>query len=70
MTPRFAEAVTIAIVEAGLQHVVTFVQGDGGTGAALVGLVDFVCFTGSVATGKKVCVCVCVSLSVSVSVSV
>jgi succinate-semialdehyde dehydrogenase / glutarate-semialdehyde dehydrogenase len=31
-----------------------FVEGDGATGAALVRAVDYVCFTGSVATGRKV----------------
>jgi len=32
------------------------IEGDGATGAALVPAVDFVCFTGSVATGRRVAV--------------
>ena len=56
VTPRFADAVMPAIKEAGLSDILTFVQGDGRTGAALVDVVDNVCFTGSVATGRKVAV--------------
>ncbi len=37
-------------------HVVQVVTGDGKTGAALNETVDYVCFTGSTATGKKVAV--------------
>jgi succinate-semialdehyde dehydrogenase / glutarate-semialdehyde dehydrogenase len=33
---------------------IRFVEGDGATGAALVRAVDYVCFTGSVTTGRKV----------------
>ena len=54
VTPRFVEPLMRAIEEAGLQDVLTFVQGDGATGAALIDQVDAVCFTGSVATGRKV----------------
>ena len=54
VTPRFVEPLMLAIEEAGLQDVLTFVQGDGATGAALIDQVDAVCFTGSVATGRKV----------------
>lgn len=54
VTPRFVEPCLRAIKEAGLQDVLTFVQGDGATGAALIDAVDVVCFTGSVATGRKV----------------
>lgn len=54
VTPRFVEPLMAAISEAGLQDVLTFVQGDGATGAALIDHVDAVCFTGSVATGRKV----------------
>lgn len=54
VTPRFVEPCLRAIEEAGLQDVLTFVQGDGATGAALIDAVDAVCFTGSVATGRKV----------------
>jgi succinate-semialdehyde dehydrogenase / glutarate-semialdehyde dehydrogenase len=39
-----------------LRDVLTFVEGGGETGAALIEYVDLVCFTGSVATGKKVAV--------------
>lgn len=54
VTPRFVEPVMRAIADAGLSDVLTFVQGDGATGAALIDQVDAVCFTGSVATGRKV----------------
>ena len=54
VTPRFVEPLMRAIEDAGLQDVLTFVQGDGATGAALIDEVDAVCFTGSVATGRKV----------------
>ena len=54
VTPRFVEPMIRAIEEAGLQDVLTFVQGDGATGAGLIDQVDAVCFTGSVATGRKV----------------
>ena len=54
VTPRFVEPLMHAIEKAGLQDVLTFVQGDGATGAALIDQVDAVCFTGSVATGRKV----------------
>jgi acyl-CoA reductase-like NAD-dependent aldehyde dehydrogenase len=37
-----------------LAAVLEFVEGDGATGAAMIEHVDFVCFTGSVATGRKV----------------
>lgn len=54
VTPRFVEPLMVAIEDAGLQDVLTFVQGDGATGSALIDHVDAVCFTGSVATGRKV----------------
>ncbi len=54
VTPRFVEPVMSAIAEAGLSDVLTFVQGDGASGAALIDQVDAVCFTGSVSTGRKV----------------
>lgn len=56
VTPRFADSVSKAIKEAGLENIVCFVQGDGMTGAALVECVDSICFTGSVATGRKVAI--------------
>jgi len=54
VTPRFAEPLEQAIAAAGLEDVLKIVSGDGRTGAALVQHVDAVCFTGSVATGRKV----------------
>jgi acyl-CoA reductase-like NAD-dependent aldehyde dehydrogenase len=56
VTPRFADAVTLAIKDADLSDIIGFVQGDGITGAALIDQVDCICFTGSVATGKKVAI--------------
>ncbi|MCH9696004.1 MAG: aldehyde dehydrogenase family protein [Gammaproteobacteria bacterium] len=55
VTPRFAAPVadTIAKVPA-LNDVLAFISGDGRSGSALVGNVDVVAFTGSVATGRKV----------------
>ncbi len=55
VTPRFAAPVrdVIAGID-GLKDVLAIVDGDGTTGAALVDNVDMVCFTGSVATGRKV----------------
>jgi succinate-semialdehyde dehydrogenase / glutarate-semialdehyde dehydrogenase len=53
VTPRFirplVETLTPEIAE-----VLAIVEGDGTTGAALVERVDFICFTGSAATGRKV----------------
>ena len=54
VTPRFAEMLKPLIKQAELDDILTFIQGDGVTGAALVGDVDNICFTGSVATGRKV----------------
>ena len=54
VTPRFVEPVLAAIADAGLTDILTFIQGDGQTGAALVEVSDAICFTGSVATGRKV----------------
>ncbi|GLQ19591.1 aldehyde dehydrogenase family protein [Algimonas porphyrae] len=54
VTPRFADALLPIIAQAGLSDIIAFVQGDGATGAALIPNVDCVCFTGSVATGRKV----------------
>jgi succinate-semialdehyde dehydrogenase / glutarate-semialdehyde dehydrogenase len=55
ITPRFIPALreTIAAVPV-LADVVALLEGDAGTGQALVANVDYVCFTGSVATGRKV----------------
>jgi len=54
VTPRFVEPLRAAIAEAGLDDILKFVQGDGAVGAALIDAVDLVCFTGSVATGRKI----------------
>lgn len=55
VTPRFIRPLneTVATV-LGLRDVFGFVEGAGETGAALVQLVDLVCFTGSVETGRLV----------------
>lgn len=55
VTPRFIAPIqaTIARVPE-LAEVLAFVAGDGATGSALTDRVDLVCFTGSVATGRKV----------------
>ncbi|WP_405228809.1 aldehyde dehydrogenase family protein [Lentisalinibacter sediminis] len=55
VTPRFVAPLAAALAEVpALDAVLGFVQGDGATGAALIDNVDAVCFTGSVATGRKV----------------
>ncbi|MCF6219625.1 MAG: aldehyde dehydrogenase family protein [Robiginitomaculum sp.] len=55
VTPRFAEPLRQIISEIPqLDAVLTVVDGAGETGSALVDNVDVVCFTGSVATGRKV----------------
>jgi succinate-semialdehyde dehydrogenase / glutarate-semialdehyde dehydrogenase len=57
VTPRFARPLQAAIAQVPeLAGVLQIVQGDGATGVALIDVVDAVCFTGSVATGKKVAV--------------
>ena len=53
VTPRFAEPLADSLPD-DLAAVLRFAPGDGATGAALVGEVDAVAFTGSVATGLKV----------------
>lgn len=55
VTPRFIRplmASLSAVPE--LAKVFALIPGDGVTGQALIGEVDFICFTGSVATGRKV----------------
>lgn len=55
VTPRFIRPFIAALAEVPeLADVLALVEGDGATGAALVPLVDYVAFTGSVATGRKV----------------
>ncbi|HHI88641.1 MAG TPA: aldehyde dehydrogenase family protein [Hellea balneolensis] len=55
ITPRFAAPLRKAIAATdGLSEVLAVIDGDGASGAALIDMVDAVCFTGSVATGRKV----------------
>jgi acyl-CoA reductase-like NAD-dependent aldehyde dehydrogenase/FAD/FMN-containing dehydrogenase len=54
VTPRFVDPFALAIDEAGLSDILGIVRGAGDVGAALIGEADAVCFTGSVATGRKV----------------
>jgi len=56
ITPRFADSLAPAISAAGLEQALGFIHGGGETGAALVDHVDCICFTGSVATGRKVAI--------------
>lgn len=55
VTPRFIKPLmdTIKGVPE-LAAVLSIVEGDGATGAAMIEHIDYVCFTGSVATGRKV----------------
>ncbi|NEP07053.1 MAG: aldehyde dehydrogenase family protein, partial [Okeania sp. SIO4D6] len=55
ITPRFIQPLLDTIAKIPLLcDVFTYIEGAGETGAALIEYVDFICFTGSVATGKKV----------------
>lgn len=55
VTPRFIRPLMVAIASVPeIAAVLAIVEGDGATGAALVERVDYVTFTGSVATGRKV----------------
>jgi acyl-CoA reductase-like NAD-dependent aldehyde dehydrogenase len=55
IAPRFIAPLMTAIgTVPDLRDVLTFVEGGGETGAALIEYVDLVCFTGSVATGRKI----------------
>ncbi len=57
VTPRFIAPVMAALAEVpDLASVFTLVVGEGATGQAIVDMADCVCFTGSVATGRKVAV--------------
>ncbi|MEQ8403451.1 MAG: aldehyde dehydrogenase family protein [Oceanicaulis sp.] len=57
VTPRFLEPLGAALAEcAPLNTVLAFVAGAAQTGEAVVAQADAVCFTGSVATGRKVAV--------------
>ena len=55
VTPRFIAPLLAALAEVpALAAVLAVIEGDGATGAAMVDQVDFIAFTGSVATGRKV----------------
>ncbi len=55
VTPRFIRPLMAAIATVpALAAVFAVIEGDGETGAALVPAVDYIAFTGSVATGRKV----------------
>jgi succinate-semialdehyde dehydrogenase / glutarate-semialdehyde dehydrogenase len=55
ITPRFIRPLVAAIASVPeLTDVLAVIEGDGATGAALIPLVDYVAFTGSVETGRKV----------------
>jgi acyl-CoA reductase-like NAD-dependent aldehyde dehydrogenase len=53
ITPRFIAPLMAALAEVP-DIPLALAEGDAGTGAALIPLVDFIAFTGSVATGRKV----------------
>ncbi|MBN3911053.1 MAG: aldehyde dehydrogenase family protein [Nostoc sp. NMS1] len=55
IAPRFVAPLTTALnAVPKLRDVLTFIEGAGVTGSILIDNVDLVCFTGSVATGRKV----------------
>jgi acyl-CoA reductase-like NAD-dependent aldehyde dehydrogenase len=55
VAPRFIAPLMEAIASVpALAEVLAVIEGDGETGAALVGCVDYLSFTGSVVTGRKV----------------
>mgnify|MGYP002777023437 CR=1 FL=1 len=55
VTPRFIRPLTAAIAAVPeVAAVLAVVEGDGATGAALIERVDYIAFTGSVVTGRKV----------------
>ena len=55
LTPRFVEPLRDIVSGVdGLGEVLQIVPGDGAAGADVIELADLVCFTGSVATGRKV----------------
>jgi succinate-semialdehyde dehydrogenase/glutarate-semialdehyde dehydrogenase len=55
IAPRFVTPLMAAISTVpDLKDVLTFIEGGGETGASLIEYVDLICFTGSVATGRKV----------------
>ncbi|QHG19553.1 aldehyde dehydrogenase family protein [Nostoc sp. ATCC 53789] len=55
IAPRFVAPLTTALnAVPKLRDVLAFIEGAGATGSILIDNVDLVCFTGSVATGRKV----------------
>lgn len=55
VTPRFIKPLMAAIADVPeAAAVLALIEGDGATGAALIDHVDFIAFTGSVPTGRKV----------------
>ncbi len=52
VTPRFIRPLLAAIAETAVP--LAIIEGDGTTGAALIPAIDYIAFTGSVATGRKV----------------
>ena len=53
VTPRFIRPLMAALADVP-ELPLTVIEGDGATGAALIPAVDYIAFTGSVATGRKV----------------
>ena len=57
ITPRFMTPLINAVNNVpNLREILSFVEGDGQTGATVVDNVDLVCFTGSVETGQQVAI--------------
>jgi len=55
ITPRFIKPLQVSIDKVPELHgILQYIEGDGTTGAELIELADIICFTGSVATGRKV----------------
>jgi acyl-CoA reductase-like NAD-dependent aldehyde dehydrogenase len=54
IAPRFAAPLEDLLEASGLAHVFGIARGDGLTGRAVVAQADCICFTGSVAVGRKV----------------
>ncbi len=55
VTPRFIKPLMETVRKIpDLAAVLSIIEGDGATGSAMVDQVDYICFTGSVATGRKV----------------
>lgn len=55
VTPRFIEPMRAALAEVPeLAAVFAYVEGGAETGQAMIEVVDYICFTGSTATGRKV----------------